>query len=54
LEVFVPQLISTGVKNALTEEQSDSTSKPVLETALELLKDIDFEKDSITTISRSE
>ena len=53
LEVFVPQLISTGVKNVLTEEQSDSNVKPLLEIALDILREIDFERDLVITISRS-
>ena len=52
LDVFVPQLVSTGVKNVLTEEQSDSTPVSSLEIALDLLKEVDFEKDSVITISR--
>ena len=36
----------------LTEEQSDSTPVSSLEIALDLLKEVDFEKDSVITISR--
>ena len=48
------QLINSGVKNAPTEEQSDSTTSPPLKIAQELLVDVDFENDSVITIGRSE
>lgn len=53
LEVFVPQLVSTGVKHMLAEEQSDFYMKPLLEIALELLKEIEFEPGMVITIGRS-
>ena len=52
LEVFVPQLVSAGVKNMLTEEQSDFYMKPLIEIALELLKEIEFEHSMVITIGR--
>lgn len=52
LEVFVPQLVSTVVKNMLTEEHSDFYRKPLLEIALELLKEIEFERGMVITIGR--
>ncbi|XP_078352830.1 HEAT repeat-containing protein 1-like isoform X2 [Oculina patagonica] len=53
LEVFVPQLVSAGVKNILAEEQSDFNVKPLLEIALDLLKEIDFEHSMVITIGRT-
>ena len=53
LEVFVPQLVSTGVKNILAEEQSDFYMKPLLGIALELLSEIEFERSLVITIGRS-
>ena len=54
LDIFVPQLISTGVKNAPAEEQSDSVTIPPLKIAQELLMDIEIEKDSVISFGRSE
>lgn len=53
LEVFAPQLVSTGVKNILAEEQSDFYVKPLLGIALELLNEIEFERSLVITIGRS-
>ena len=53
LEVFVPQLVSTGVKNILAEEQSDFYMKPLLGIALELLNEIEFERSLVITVGRS-
>lgn len=53
LEVFVPQLISNGMKNIVAEEQSDYNVKPLLEIALELLREIEFERGMVITIGRS-
>ena len=53
LEVFVPQLVSTGVKNMLTEQQSDFYMRPLLEISLELLNEIEFEHGLVITIGRS-
>lgn len=53
LEVFVPQLVSTGVKNILAEEQSDFYMKPLLGIALELLSEIEFERSLVVTVGRS-
>lgn len=52
LDIFVPQLVSSALKNALKEEESDSTKKPLLEIIQGLLTDIEFEKDSVITIGR--
>ena len=54
LDIFVSQLISSVVKNAPTEEQSDSTTSPPLKIAQELLMGVEFEKDSVITFGRSE
>ena len=56
LEVFVPQLVCTGVKNMSqqTAQQSDSYMKPLLGIALELLiHEIEFERSVVITIGRS-
>ena len=53
LGVFIPQLVSTGVKNILAEEQSDFHMKPLLGIALELLNEIEFEPSMVITIGRS-
>ena len=37
----------------LTEEQSDFSMKPLLEIALELLGEIEFERGMVITIGRS-
>lgn len=52
LEVFVPQLVSYGIKHILAEEQSDFHEKPLLEIALELLGEIDFDPTLATVIGR--
>ena len=54
LEVFVPQLVSNGVKNVLAEpEQSDFYMKPLLEISLDLLKNLDFDRSMVVAIGRS-
>lgn len=54
LEVIVPQMVSAGIKNELSEEHADSTSESLLEITMELLKNIDFEKESVILVGRSE
>ena len=54
LEVVIPQMVSAGIKNELSEEHADSTSKSLLEIIMELLKNIDFEKESVILVGRSE
>ena len=54
LEVIIPQMVSAGIKNELSEEHADSTSKSLLEIIMELLKNIDFEKESVILVGRSE
>ncbi|KAJ7330602.1 HEAT repeat-containing protein 1 [Desmophyllum pertusum] len=54
LEVFVPQLVSNGVKNVLAEpEQSDFYMKPLLEIALDLLKNLEFDRSMVVAIGRT-
>ena len=53
LEVFVPQLVSTGVRNVLTDQHSDFQMRHLLEFSLELLNDIEFERGMVVTIGRS-
>lgn len=47
-------MVSAGVKNELSEEHADSTSESLLEITMELLKNIDFEKESVILVGRSE
>ena len=47
-------MVSAGIKNELSEEHADSTSKSLLEIIMELLKNIDFEKESVILVGRSE
>ena len=54
LEVIIPQMVSAGIKNELSEEHADSTSESLLEITMELLKNIDFEKESVILVGRSE
>ena len=54
LEVIIPQMVSAGIKNELSEEHADSTSESLLEITMELLKNIDFEKESVIVVGRSE
>lgn len=54
LEVIIPQMVSTGIKNELSEEHADSTSESLLEITMELLKNIDFEKESVILMGRLE
>ena len=54
LEVIIPQMVSAGIKNELSEEHADSTSESLLEITMELLKNIDFEKESVLLVGRSE
>ena len=54
LEVIIPQMVSAGIKNGLSEEHADSTSESLLEITMELLKNIDFEKESVILVGRSE
>ena len=54
LDVIVPQLVSSGLKNASIEEQEDHVTQPLLDIALEFLKDTEIDKDSVIVISRSE
>ena len=54
LEVIIPQMVSAGIRNELSEEHADSTSESLLEITMELLKNIDFEKESVILVGRSE
>ncbi|XP_068676688.1 HEAT repeat-containing protein 1-like isoform X1 [Montipora foliosa] len=53
LDVFVPQLVFTGIKNALAEEQNNTRTNSLLDIAQEMVKDIEFDKGSIIIISRA-
>ena len=47
-------MVSAGIKNELSEEHADSTSESLLEIIMELIKNIDFEKESVILIGRLE
>lgn len=51
LEAFVPQLVSNGIKQELSEE---SDTRALLEIVWELLREVDFEPALVTVIGRSE
>lgn len=54
LDIFVPQLVTTGLKNALTEEPDNSDMNSLLDIAQQMIRDIEFEKSSIVILTRSE
>lgn len=51
LEVFVPQLVSNGIKQELLEE---SDTRGLLENLLELLGEVDFDPVLVIVTGRSE
>ncbi|RMX40131.1 hypothetical protein pdam_00002238 [Pocillopora damicornis] len=50
LEAFVPQLVSNGIKQELSEE---SDTRALLEIVWELLREVDFEPALVTVIGRT-
>ena len=54
LDIFVPQLVATGLKNAISEEPENSDMNSWLDVAEQMIQDVDFEKGSIVILTRSE
>ncbi|XP_015752707.1 PREDICTED: HEAT repeat-containing protein 1-like [Acropora digitifera] len=53
LDIFVPQLVATGLKNAISEEPENSDMNSWLDVAEQMIQDVDFEKGSIVILTRT-
>ncbi|XP_029184672.2 HEAT repeat-containing protein 1-like isoform X2 [Acropora millepora] len=53
LDIFVPQLVATGLKNAISEEPENSDMNSWLDVAEQMIQDVEFEKSSIVILTRT-
>lgn len=54
LDIFVPQLVTSGLKNAVSEEPENSDMNSLLDVAEQMIQDVEFEKGAIVILTRSE